>query len=99
MNEDNVIKLENPTQGKTLFTDTLTEIAREGAQQMLAVALHAEVTAFIAQHQEPLSNGHNRLVKNGYLPERSVQTGVGNLDIKVPRVKDKSKKTGVSQFR
>jgi putative transposase len=45
---------------------------------------------FIKQHQSTLDNGHNRLVRNGYLPERTVQTGVGDLPVKVPRVRDKN---------
>lgn len=30
------------------------------------------------------------VVRNGYLPERTVQTGIGNVDIKVPKVRDRS---------
>ena len=91
MNEDNVIQLDDLEANKSLFTDTLTEIARTGAQQMLAIALQAEVDGYIEQHQSTLGNGHQRLIKNGYLPTRSVQTGIGDIAVKVPRVKDKEK--------
>jgi len=33
--------------------------------------------------------GHRRIVRNGYLPEREIQTGIGKMFIKKPRVKDK----------
>jgi putative transposase len=91
MNEDNVIQLDDPGKSKSLFADTLTEIARNGAKQMLAIALQAEVDDFLEKNQSVLSNGHKRLIKNGYLPERNIQTGIGDLAVKVPRVKDKTK--------
>lgn len=98
MNEDNVIQLDDPAKSESLFTDTLTEIARTGAQQMLAIALQAEVDAYLEQNQSRLTNGHQRLVKNGYLPERSVQTGIGDIAVKVPRVKDKNKELKFSSL-
>lgn len=91
MTEDNVIQFNDPAKSSSSFTDTLTEIARAGAQQMLTIALQAEVDEYITQHQATLSNGHQRLIKNGYLPERRVQTGIGDIAVKVPRVKDKKK--------
>ena len=96
MNEDNVIHFNDPESKKTAYVDMMTEIAREGAQKMLAVALQSEVAAFIEQHQEQLNNGDKRLIKNGYLPERTVQTGIGDLPIKVPRVRDKAKQINFS---
>jgi transposase-like protein len=30
------------------------------------------------------------VVRNGYLPERTIQTGIGDVDIKVPKVRDRS---------
>ena len=98
MNEDNVIQLDDPEKSESLFTDTLTEIARTGAQQMLAMALQAEVDGYLEQNQSKLANGHQRLVKNGYLPERSVQTGIGDIAVKVPRVKDKEKQLKFSSL-
>ena len=47
MNEDNVIQIDDPEKSKSFFTDTLTDIARDGAQQMLAIALQAEVDAYL----------------------------------------------------
>ncbi len=42
-------------------------------------------------HEElRLPNGRKAVVRNGYLPERSIQTGIGDVDIKVPKVRDRS---------
>ena len=59
--------------------DALTYVLREGARQMLATAVDAEVLAFLAQH-ESLSDaqGRQRVVRNGYLPKRTIQTGLGD---------------------
>jgi putative transposase len=90
MIKDNVIAFNNPESATECFSDTLTILARQGAIQMLSTALELEVNAFIQQNQNQLAgNGHNRLIRNGYLPERTVQTGIGDLPIKVPRVRDK----------
>lgn len=34
--------------------------------------------------------GHLQIVRNGYLPERSIQTGIGQVKVKVPKIRDKS---------
>ena len=57
-----------------LIVDPLTEIAREGARQMLAAALRAEATSFVAQFaDERLPDGRQRVVRHGTGPERLIQ--------------------------
>jgi putative transposase len=91
MNQDNIIEFKNPEISPSeCVADLLTSIARQGAIKMLATSIEFEVSEFIKQHQSTLDNGHNRLVRNGYLPERTVQTGVGDLPVKIPRVRDKN---------
>lgn len=34
--------------------------------------------------------GRKAVVRNGYLPERTIQTGVGSLEVQVPKVRDRS---------
>jgi transposase-like protein len=71
--------------------DPLTEIARDGARRMLAAALRAEADAFVAQHaEEALPDGRQRVVRHGYGPERSVQTGIGALEVRRPKVRDRA---------
>jgi len=71
--------------------DPLTEIARDGAKRMLAAALRAEADAFVAQYaEETLPDGRQRVVRHGYGPERSIQTGIGALDVRRPKVRDRA---------
>jgi len=71
--------------------DPLTELAREGARRMLAEALKAEADAFVASFaDELLSDGRQRVVRHGYGPERSIQTGIGAIDVRRPKVRDRA---------
>jgi len=71
--------------------DPLTKIARDGAKRMLAAALRAEADAFVAQYaEETLPDGRQRVVRHGYGPERSIQTGIGALDVRRPKVRDRA---------
>lgn len=68
----------------------LEQIAREGACKMLQVALENEVNEYIETHRNVKdSDGKQVVVKNGYLPERSLVSGLGPLPIKQPRVDDR----------
>ncbi len=88
MEERKVIALENPgEQG----TDALTDVLREGARKMLAQAIEAEVEGFLAAHDDARDEaGHRQVVRNGYLPERTIQSGIGDIAVKAPRVRDRS---------
>jgi transposase-like protein len=73
-------------------TDALTDLLRDGARQMLAAAIESEVQEFLARHQGLQDEqGRQRLVRNGYLPQRTIQTGLGDIEVKVPRVRDRAK--------
>jgi transposase-like protein len=86
--EDTVLTLKNPA----LVDDPLTEILREGARKLLAQAIEAEVEGFLAQHRDLREEGGQaRVVRNGYLPEREIQTGIGMVSVKAPRVHDRHK--------
>ena len=66
------------------------EIARRGAQQMLAQAMAAEVALFIEKHADKVDeNGHREVVRNGHMPARELVTGIGRVPIKQPRVDDR----------
>jgi transposase-like protein len=71
--------------------DPLTEIAREGARRMLAVAMGVEADAFVAQHSGvALPDGRQRVVRHGHGPMRRIQTGVGPLEVQRPKVRDRA---------
>lgn len=73
----------------------LDAYVREGARQMLQRALECEVEAFLAEHADRTDGrGRKQVVRNGYLPARSIMTGAGPLEIEQPRVRDKSRHAG-----
>ena len=86
MSNDNVIHLIQPG----IFDDQLTEILRNGARALLAQAVEAEVADFLGKHSElKTTNGHQRVVRHGHLPEREVMTGIGPVAVRQPRVRDR----------
>ena len=90
MEEDNVVEYRNP--GLPLSVeDALTEVLRRGAKELLQQAVEVEVAEAIAQFAELKDEqGRRRVVRNGYLPERSIQTGIGEVAVRAPRVRDRA---------
>jgi putative transposase len=69
----------------------LDACVRAGARQMLQRALEYEVEAFLADHADRTDErGRKQVVRNGYLPARSIMTGAGPLEVQQPRVRDKA---------
>ena len=90
MSHDNVFALKNPAVANEV-RDALTDVLREGARTLLAQAIEAEVAEFLAGHAEQRDGaGRARLVRNGHLPARTIQTGIGAVDVKVARVRDRA---------
>jgi putative transposase len=70
--------------------DLLTGILRDGATRLLAQAIEAEVADYIERHADLRGpKGHRLVVRNGHLPEREIQTGIGPVKVRQPRVNDK----------
>ena len=68
----------------------LDELARDGARQMLAAALLAEVAAYVEAHQHQVDeDGHRLVVRNGFHDPREVATAAGAVPVRAPRVNDK----------
>jgi len=70
--------------------DVLTDILQRGAQDMLAEAVENEVAEYIrtyGHHRD--DQGHRLVVRNGHLPGRTIQTGIGPVEIQQPRINDK----------
>lgn len=73
----------------TIVHDVLTQVAREGARRMLAIALEDEVAGYIAAAiEERDARGRRLVVRNGHAEEREIQTGVGPVAVRAPRVRD-----------
>ena len=71
--------------------DPLTEVAREGARRMLAQVLIAEADAFVALWKDlKLPDGRDRVVRHGHGPQRAIQTGVGPVEVRRAKVRDRA---------
>jgi putative transposase len=90
MSSDNLIAFQSPEPTET-FHDALSELVRTGARQIIAQAVEAELQEFLAQYIDQRDEqGRQVVVRNGYLPERTIQTGIGDVEVKVPKVRDRS---------
>lgn len=70
--------------------DILTDILRDGARRLLAQAIETEVADWIdARGHLKDAAGHQQVVRNGHLPERTIQTGIGPVEVQQPRVRDR----------
>ena len=88
MQQDTVIPFPHP---QLTAEDPLTAVLRQGAQRLLAQVIEVEVAMLLARYANHRdSEGRQAIVRNGYLPERDVQTGIGAVRVQVPRVRDRS---------
>jgi len=79
--------------------DVMTEILREGAQRMLTQAIQEEVDEWIDQRAELHdARGRHQVVRNGYLPKRTITTGIGPVDVRQPRVRDRRRTDEAEKF-
>ena len=80
-------------------TDVLTDVLRTGARRMLTQAVEAEVAQWIDEHAHLVAaNGHRQVVRNGHAEERTIVTGLGPIDISMPRVHDRRPEGKREQF-
>jgi len=87
MSKNNVVQLA----GRDTIVDPLTELLRTGAEQLVYQAVEAELLELLAEHSDRRTeSGHAGVVRNGYLPERELQTGVGPVTARVPKVRTKT---------
>ena len=87
MREATVKSISDP---QKVVNDVLAEVLRDGAREMLARAIELEVAEYIEKHKDVTdASGHRMVVRNGHHPERKIQTGLGPIDVKAPKVNDK----------
>lgn len=79
-----------PSSSTPAVDDPLTELLRRGARKLLAQAVEAEVAAWIDEHAHLTDGqGHRQVVRNGHAQPRRVVTGLGPVEVKMPRVHDR----------
>ncbi|MCX6923134.1 MAG: IS256 family transposase [Verrucomicrobia bacterium] len=67
----------------------LESTLRAGACRLLVATLEAEVERYLARHQGRDDEGHRLVVRNGHGAPRELQTGLGRLELRAPRVDDR----------
>jgi putative transposase len=76
---------------KSLLKKSIDNLIKEGAQKILQQALEIEIEEFIERYSNlRIETGKKRVVRNGYQNERRFQTKAGNINIRVPRARDRS---------
>lgn len=96
MRQNTVIEIKKP---ETFIDDPITELVRQGAREILFKALEAEINSFIALYTDLKDEqGKKRITRNGYLPERDIQTGIGPVSVRVPRSRDRQKGSEIIRF-
>lgn len=74
-------------------SDLLTQLIRQGAQELIKMAIEAELGELLAEmSHRKTPDGKAGVVRNGYLPEREIQTGIGPVSVQVPKVRSKDGK-------
>ena len=87
MNKNTIISLQDRDQ----IADSFTDLLRTGARKLLEQAIHAELEELLSRYTgQQTDTGHATVVRNGYLPERAIQTGIGPVTVKVPKVRSRT---------
>ena len=87
MNKDNAKEWTSAS----AINDPLTDLLKAGAKALIQQAVEAELHAFLSDYDKVTDlRGRQSVVRNGYLPEREIVTGVGNVTVKIPKVRDRS---------
>ena len=87
MSKSTVIELSRP-EGSA---DALTEPLRSGARPLVSQAVEVELQELLGQYAEQRApDGEAAVVRNGYLPEREIQTGIGPVTVRIPKVRSKT---------
>ena len=87
MSNDSLVSLAAPAG----ITDPLTDLLRSGAGRLIEAAVSAELEEYLSAFMdEKLPDGRQRMVRNGHLPERKILTGLGEVDVRVPKACSRS---------
>ena len=85
MDKNSILAFNN----KESVPDVLSELLREGAQQLIHQAVESELSEYLSQHQRLTDDGRLAVVRNGYLPKREILTGIGPVSVRIPKVRSR----------
>ena len=87
MSNDNVVSLATPAE----VSDPLRELLRTDARQWIEAAVSAEFQEYLSAFgSEKLPDGRQQVVRTGHLPERQILTGLGEVEVRVPKARSRS---------
>ena len=87
MSKHEAIAFENPEK----YSDPIHELIRSGARQLIQSAVEAEFQSLLESCRDlRTGSGHQAVVRNGYLPERALQTGIGPVAVRIPKVRSRT---------
>jgi len=89
MRKNSVSELE----GQEQIGDPLTDLLRKGAEKLIYRAVDAELQELLSGYSDwQTEDGETAVVRNGYHPERELQTGVGPVTVRIPKVRSRTGK-------
>ncbi len=87
MSKHNIFEIKD----RGTITDALTEMLQTGAQHLIHRAVQVELEELLELHSGNLTEeGRAAVVRNGYLPERQILTGIGPVTVRIPKVRSKT---------
>ena len=96
MKKDTVVELRRPAQGQ----DLLSTMLRDGAHRLVAQAVQVEFEEFLARFSgERLEDGRAAVVRNGFQPAREVLTGLGSVNVRIPKARSRAEAAAVFHSR
>ena len=89
MDKNNVVDF----QDREGISNPLTELLKSGARRLLMQAIETEIQEYMAPFADLESeDGKAAVVRNGCHPGRQIQTGIGPVPVKIPKVRSKTGK-------
>ena len=86
MNKSTVVEI-----GSREGIDPLNAMLISGARQLIASAVEVELQELLGRHEgRTAPGGYAAVVRNGYQPERELQTGIGPVTVRIPKVRSRS---------
>ena len=87
MAKNNVIELV----GRDTIVDPLTDLLRAGAEKLIYQAVEAELQEQLARYSDRRTGtGLAGVVRNGFLPARELQTNLGLVTVRIPKIRSKT---------
>jgi putative transposase len=89
-----------PLRQPDAIDDPLTVVLRSGARRLLAQAVEAEAEAFLAMMTDArLPDGRERMVRHGQGPKRVIQTGIGPVEVRRVKLRDRGASEDAERIR